>query len=103
MNVFLIPFFVDKSLFYQLNKPKEEICKILNIDYNLLKDKIVISSFQRDSSQNNLNSPRPQKNPDLLIKILKNIKKEKYILLLAGPRRHYVIKKCEENNIPYLF
>lgn len=98
-----IPFFVDSQLFKPLISPKQKICGKLGINYEEIKNKIIIGSFQRDSLGKNLLKPKWQKNPDLLIKIFERLPPKKYLLLLAGPRRHYIIQKCKEKNIPYLF
>lgn len=103
IKAYKIPFFIEPKLFKPLSLSKQKICEKLRIDYMSIKDKIIIGSFQRDSLGKNLLSPKWQKNPNLLIEILEKLPKEKYLLLLAGPRRHYIIQKCEEKNIPYLF
>lgn len=103
IKVVLIPFFVDPNIFNSINLSKEDICKKLRIDYSKIKNKTIIGSFVRDSLGRNLDQPKWQKNPDLLITILSNLPKEKYLLLLAGPRRHYIIQKCKGKNIPFLF
>jgi glycosyltransferase involved in cell wall biosynthesis len=99
----LIPFYVDRELFEKTNKTKEEICEILKIDYDNLNGKFLIGSFQRDSLGSNLTNPKWQKNPDLLVKVLRELPKDKIVLILAGPRRHYIIDQCEKHNIPYCF
>ncbi len=103
IKVVLIPFFVDPNIFNSINLSKEDICKKLRIDYSKIKNKTIIGSFVRDSLGRDLDQPKWQKNPDLLITILSNLPKEKYLLLLAGPRRHYIIQKCKGKNIPFLF
>lgn len=103
IKVFMIPFFVDPNIFHSVNLSKEDICKKLRIDYSKIKNKTIIGSFVRDSLGSDLNQPKWQKNPDLLITILSNLPKEKYLFLLAGPRRHYIIQKCKAENIPFLF
>lgn len=102
LDVILIPFFVDEKEFYKINTSKKEICKQLNIDYSEIKDRIVIGSFQRDSIVS-LNKPKWQKDPDLLVKILRKIPSDKYILLLSGPRRHYLISECNKYGLSYLY
>lgn len=101
-KVFLIPFYVSPNIFYQLKESKEKVCNMLDIDYSKLKNKIIIGSFQRDSL-NSLNKPKWQKNPDLLIELMKNLQKDKFLLLLAGPRRHYILNECKKHNIPYIY
>jgi len=103
VKVHKIPFFVNPQLFKRLNLSKQKICEKLGISYKKIENKVVISSFQRDSLGKNLKKPKWQKDPDLLISILEKLPREMYILLLAGPRRHYIVSKCEEKKIPYLF
>lgn len=103
LKVELVPFFADKAVFYRRDLSKKEICKTLGIDYERVKGKFLIGSFQRDSLGGDLGKPKWQKNPDLLIKILRALPKNKYLLVLSSPRRHYLIKKCIEFDLPYLF
>ncbi|WOE70109.1 glycosyltransferase [Hydrogenimonas thermophila] len=102
-QLFFNPFYVDETIFKKLNFSKYELAKKFNIKYETIKDKLLIGSFQRDSLGTDLMKPKWQKNPDLLLEILNRLDKDKYLLLLAGPRRHYIIKKCKEFNIPYFF
>lgn len=39
----------------------------------------------------------------MLIKILREIPKDKFTFIVAGPRRHYIINKCKKYKIPYIF
>jgi len=98
-----IPFSVDMAIFRPLEMSKQEICKKLGIDYKRIENKIIIGSFQRDSLGKNLKEEKWQKNPNLLIQILERLPRKKYLLLLAGPRRHYIAMKCNKKNIPTLF
>jgi len=103
IKAYKIPFFIDPQLFKPLKLSKQKICEKLGIDYKKIENKLVIGSFQRDSLGKNLKKPKWQKNPDLLISILEKLPREVYILLLAGPRRHYIVNRCEEKKIPYMF
>ena len=98
------PFYLNFNLFKpsQFDQNKKIIKKYL-IPQSIISDKIIIASFQRDSLGTNLSSPKWQKGPDILIDILKTMPKDKFILLLAGPRRHYVINECRKFNIPYYY
>ncbi|GAI18879.1 unnamed protein product, partial [marine sediment metagenome] len=99
-----LPFCVDENEFNFLDKSKKEICRILNIDYELIKDRLLIGSFQRDSLGMDLAKPKWQKNPDMLIEILRLTPyKEDLMLILAGPRRHYIINKCKKFKIHFKF
>lgn len=104
ISVEYLPFCVDENEFNFLDKSKKEICRILNIDYELIKNKFLIGSFQRDSLGIDLTKPKWQKNPDMLIEILRLTPyKEDLMLILAGPRRHYIINKCKKFKIHYLY
>ena len=102
LRVFYQPFYLDTNLF----KPNESVTKEslmdkLKIPKNKFEGKIIIGSFQRDSLGSDLLKPKWQKGPDLLIEILSDLPKDKFVLLLVGPRRHYVINQCKKNGIPY--
>lgn len=104
LKTFYMPFFIDYEFFSSPSgKRNNEICRLYGIPEELLAGKCVIGSFQRDSQGIDLSKPKFQKNPDGIIEILKNIDRSKYILLLAGPRRHYIRSQCERFNIPYYF
>lgn len=104
LATFYMPFFIDYEMFsHKTRLNPKEICTKYNIPFELLEGKIIIGSFQRDSLGTNLFIPKWQKNPDGLIEILRHSDKSKYILLLAGPRRHYIRKKCKQYNIPFVF
>jgi hypothetical protein len=101
-QLFFNPFYVDEQVFKKLDLSKYELAKKFDIDYDIIKDKFLIGSFQRDTIKN-LVEQKWQKNPDLLVEILNKLDKDKYLLVLAGPRRHYIINKCKEYQIPYIF
>ncbi len=98
-----IPFYVPTDIFSRSTVKKEELIKALNLNESFLANKILIGSFQRDSLGTDLNQPKWQKNPDLLIEILKTLPVNDFVLVLAGPRRHYLVKKCRELNLPFVF
>jgi glycosyltransferase involved in cell wall biosynthesis len=103
INLTHIPFYVDKQYFNRKKESRLEICHSLDIDPEAIGNKLLIGSFQRDSLGDNLKKLKWQKNPDLLIKILKQFHRDEILLVLAGPRRHYVINQCRKHDIPYLF
>lgn len=98
-----LPFFVSQHVFDRLRQTRAELSAAVGIDNTALADKVIIGSFQRDSLGKNLCLPKWQKNPDLLIKICRLLPADKYVLLLAGPRRHYIIHLCRKYQIPYVF
>jgi|GEM_PF-1474916 glycosyltransferase involved in cell wall biosynthesis len=102
-KIFINPFYVDENIFKNLKKSKKEICNEINLDFTLIQNKFIIGSFQRDSRGDDLTKAKWHKNPDMIVDILKETDRSKIILLLAGPRRHYLINQCKLNQIPYLF
>ncbi len=94
----ILPYWVDPSVFF----PRGEPIEIRQVNK---KRSIYIGSFQRDSLGSDLSQPKWQKGPDILIDFLKIINKFINIeLIVAGPRRHYLInslKSCGE--ITYSF
>ena len=102
-NIFFNPFYVDEFKFKNIRSSKKEIASKLNIDYKQIENKFIIGSFQRDSRGDDLTKSKWHKNPEQIINILKKIDKNKILLLLAGPRRHFLINECRKNKIPYLF
>lgn len=97
------PFYTDEKEFAKLRRSKEAVAQELGVNYELLRDKLVIGSFQRDSLGGELNKPKWQKGPEMLVNILSNLPRDKFVLLLAGPRRHWIINQCKELEIPYLY
>lgn len=105
LNVEYQPFYVDEEVFRPKQDQKAKICKKYGVNYKAIEKSFVLGSFQRDSLGTDLNKPKWQKNPDLLIEIVRNLKRkiQPLVLLLAGPRRHYVIEQCVKYKIPYIF
>lgn len=101
-KIYNLPYFIDTNTFKDLNQSKQKLAEYLKIDLDRIKNKLIIGSFQRDSLAENLNMPKWQKNPDLFFNIVNKIKKDK-IILLAGPRRHYLVNKLRKENIEYIF
>lgn len=102
-ELFLNPFYVDEKKFKKINLSKAEVCKRLEIDQKLIENKFLIGSFQKDSLGVDLTKPKWQKGTELLRDIVNELKQEKIILVLAGPRRHFLIKECRRLKIPFIF
>ncbi len=105
LRVYYQPFYLDLNLFSPTKKTvcQKELLHRFAIPFEKVKNRTIIGSFQRDSLGMDLTKPKWQKGPDFLITCLKDLPKDKYLLLLAGPRRHYVIKECRRLKIPYHF
>lgn len=100
-SISLNPFYVPEKEFFPLKLRRKLILKDLKISPKLLEGKVVVSSIQRDSLGTNLEKPKPQKNPDLLLECIKSIQNP--FVILAGPRRHYIRRRLKELNIPFTF
>jgi glycosyltransferase involved in cell wall biosynthesis len=102
---YYLPFYLDLELFTPnaASTRRRDIGQRFGIPESVYKDKVIIGSFQRDSDGHDLSRPKWAKGPELLIELLKDLPKHAFVLLLAGPRRHYVIKKCKEYRIPYWY
>lgn len=99
---FYFPFLVDLDLFKPIIRTPE-LYERIGIPVSLTEGRVVIGSFQRDSLGSDLTKPKWQKGPEQLVSLLKVLPPEKYLLLLAGPRRHYLIGECKKYGIPYFY
>lgn len=103
-RLFYCPFYVDESIFKPLTMEREKIAEVVGIRPELIKDRFLVGSFQRDSLGDDLTKPKWQKNPDLLLDIVEDLNKIIPVtLVVAGPRRHYVFHECLRRNIEVIF
>ena len=105
VNAVYLPLLVDTKLFRPIRETcsKMDLCTKYGIPYGAIQDKIVIGSFQRDSLGSDLTAPKWQKGADVLIDLIKGLPRDKYVLFLASPRRHYLIKECKKYGLPYYY
>jgi hypothetical protein len=103
LRTYYQPFYLDLSLFMPLTPGicKEMLLERFSVPREKVQNKIIIGSFQRDSLGNDLSEPKWQKGPDLLVEILNDMPKDRFLLLLAGPRRHYLREECRKTGISY--
>jgi len=94
-----IPFWVNQNLWFPLNK--EDIRE----KYKFNKNAFLIGSFQRDTEGSDLKSPKLEKGPDLFCDYVveESRKRDNLEVILAGWRRQYVIKRLQENNVPFKY
>ncbi|WP_028583113.1 glycosyltransferase [Desulfogranum mediterraneum] len=97
------PVYVDETIYSPVRLSKKDLAARLGLDYSRLKGRYVIGSLQRDSLGDELDKPKWQKDPDLLLSVLQRLDQDKFVLLLGGPRRHYIIKQCQRLSIPYYY
>lgn len=97
-----IPFYASPETFHVLRRSKEAIVSELGIPHGVIKGRRLIGSFQRDTLED-LKKPKWHKNPDRLVRMCGRLDPAKYLLVIAGPRRHYLVRECRQKNIPYLY
>ncbi len=73
--------------------------------YNIPQNSFVIGSFQRDTEGVDLVSPKLVKGPDVFFQIIKAVNKRipNLHILLAGPRRFWLRKQLDAEQINYTF
>ncbi len=103
LRSYLLPFMVSEKTFFPPppSFQRMDLIKKYGIPQEKVENRLVIGSFQRDSLGSNLNEPKWQKGPDILADILEYQPKDRFLLLLAGPRRHYLMNECESRGIPF--
>lgn len=73
--------------------------------HGLPLDGYLVGSFQRDTEGHDLRSPKLEKGPDLLVDMLERLatRQPKLHVVLAGWRRHYVVRRLREARIPFTY
>ncbi len=100
----LVPYIVDTETFQPLSPDDNGLEQIIK-KWKIPTDTYLIGSFQRDTEGADLSRPKLVKGPDVLLEILLEIQRlgVKFHLVLAGPRRHWLISKALENGIPFTY
>ena len=97
-----VPYSVNNNKFSVLPHPLEMNSPIVQ-SISELKEKYLIGSFMRDSEGDNLLWPKLVKGPDLLLEIYRECIKRglPVMLVIGGPRRHWLIDQLKKNELPY--
>ena len=100
LPVEFVPYCADPEVF----KPLDERYSIRR-QFNIPENAFVIGNFHRDSEASNLGAPKRQKGPDILFEIARSLhdRLPNLLVLLAGPRRHWLLRRLEERAIPFRF
>ena len=100
----LIPYMVDVEIFRPLKHDSPDLAA-LEEKWKIPTDSYLIGSFQRDTEGSDLRRPKLVKGPDILLEILLGLQKlgMKFHLVLAGPRRHWLINEAQEAGIPFTY
>jgi len=103
--VWVLPFWVNGSLWHRKKESVGELRSALGIDEKCF----LIGSFQRDTEGHDLKSPKLEKGPDLFCDAVEKIFKEKKKegiearVLLAGWRRQYVMGRLQAAGIKFYY
>lgn len=102
---FYQPFYPDDVFLRVGDRPdKRVVCERLGIDYERIRGRVVIASIQRDTEGADLASPKLVKGPDILVEMLRALPdRDRFVVLLSGPRRHYVMSSLREAGVPYVY
>lgn len=97
-----VPYTTDPGKFFPLEK---EAAKGLREKYGLDDADYLIANFHRDTEGSDLNRPKAQKSPEMMVEIARHLKRREQSIrfLLAGPRRHWLRRECQRHGIPYAF
>ncbi len=100
----LIPYMVDVEIFRPLKHDSPDLAALIE-KWKIPTDAYLIGSFQRDTEGSDLRRPKLVKGPDVLLEILLGLQRlgMKFHLVLAGPRRHWLINKAQEAGIPFTY
>lgn len=102
--VLLFPDPIDLVQF-SARENRAELQKSFRKEHQIDEDVYLMGNFFRDSSMSDLSVPKKQKGADFFYAVIRELAKKniKLHLVLAGPRRHWLINKLKEENIPYTY
>lgn len=100
LPVAFAPYCVDPNVFRPLGSSQ-----VFRQELGIPDDAFVIGNFHRDSEGADLSKPKLQKGPDIFFEIAARVAKAipRTLVLLAGPRRHWLLSKLKEQGIPCRF
>jgi len=100
LPVAFVPYAVDPAIFRPLDNASE-IRHALGIP----QEAFVIGNFHRDSEGGDLAKPKKQKGPDLFLEIARRLhaRVPETVVLLAGPRRHWLLRALRAAGVPTVF
>lgn len=94
------PYGVDPEIF----KPLADAASIRR-ELDIPPDAFVLGNFHRDSEGADLTRPKVQKGADIFLEIARGLHRRlpRALVLLAGPRRHWLVRNLESGGIPFRF
>jgi glycosyltransferase involved in cell wall biosynthesis len=103
-HVCQVPYILDDSIFHPLDYQAKERAA-LRARMGIPEGVYAIGSFQRDTEGKDLASPKLVKGPDIFVEIVSRAARKcnRVHVVLAGPRRHWIRRRLEEQGISYTF
>jgi len=100
LRVARAPYCVDPEIF----RPLEDRAG-LRREFGISEEAFVIGNFHRDSEGSDLTRPKVQKGADVFLAIARLLRERlpQLTVLLAGPRRHYLLSHLEAAGVPVRF
>ena len=95
-----IPYTIDPDLFFPIADKSS-----LRREFGIPEGAYVVANFHRDTEGADLETPKTQKAPEMMLAILKRVRDmgASVHVLLAGPRRHWIRRALEGEGIPFTF
>jgi glycosyltransferase involved in cell wall biosynthesis len=104
IRTFYQPFYPEETFYDVPTRTREELCGVLGIDHAKVAGRVIITSIQRDTEGADLRTPKRVKGPDVIFDVVRSLPdREKFVLLLSGPRRHYLLRECRREGVPYIY
>lgn len=97
------PYPIASENFHPINSSRENLADELGIDLRPHLGKKIIVNYQRDSMAASLTNPKWHKDPVFLLRIFERLDQDNHLIILAGPRRHWITRQLRLRNIPYIF
>jgi len=97
------PYPIASENFHPIDSSRESLANELGINLKPHLGKKIIVNYQRDSMAASLTNPKWHKDPVFLLRILESLSQDDHLIILAGPRRHWISRQLRLRNIPYLF
>ncbi len=100
----VIPYLIDVHTFKPLPQDDQDLIA-LKAQWNVPSRTYLIGSFQRDTEGADLQTPKRVKGPDVFVEALRCLQRRglPFHVVLAGPRRHWMIRTLTELDIPFTY
>lgn len=103
LEAYYHPYPIASASFHPIDSSKESLANELGIDLKPHLGKKIIVNYQRDSMAASLTNPKWHKDPVFLLRVFERLGQDDHLIILAGPRRHWITRQLRLRNIPYLF